>query len=48
MICSDLSEMVLELRILLHDKVAIQQINKHKLMKQGGWILIVCVILVEY
>jgi hypothetical protein len=38
MICNDLSEMVLELRILLHDKVAIQQINKHKLMKQGGWI----------
>jgi hypothetical protein len=30
--------MVLELRILLHNKVAIQQINKHKLMKQGGWI----------
>jgi hypothetical protein len=38
MICNDLSEVVLELRILLHDNVAIQQINKHKLMKQGGWI----------
>jgi hypothetical protein len=36
MICNDLSEMVLELRILLHNKVAIKQINKHKLMKQGG------------
>jgi hypothetical protein len=35
MICNDLSEMVLELRILLHDKVAIQKFNKHKLMKQG-------------
>jgi hypothetical protein len=30
--------MVLELRVLLHNKVAIQQINKHKLIKQGGWI----------
>jgi hypothetical protein len=30
--------MVLELRILLHDKVAIQEINRHELMKQGGWI----------
>jgi hypothetical protein len=36
MICNDLSEMVFELRILLHSKVTIQQINKHKLMKQGG------------
>jgi hypothetical protein len=37
MICNDLSAMVLELKILLHNKVAIQQINKHKLMKQGGF-----------
>jgi hypothetical protein len=36
MVCNDLSEMVLELRILLHDKVAIQKFNKHKLMKRGG------------
>jgi hypothetical protein len=36
MICNDLSEMVLELKILFHDKVAIQQINQYKLMKQGG------------
>jgi hypothetical protein len=36
MVCNDLSEMVLELKILFHDKVAIQQINEHKLMKQGG------------
>jgi hypothetical protein len=36
MICNDLGEMILELRIFLHNKVAIQQINKHKLMKQGG------------
>jgi hypothetical protein len=28
--------MVLELKILFHDKVAIQQINTHELMKQGG------------
>jgi hypothetical protein len=38
MICNDLSERVLELRILLHNKVAIQLTNKHKLMKQGGLI----------
>jgi hypothetical protein len=31
--------MVLELRILLYNKVAIQQINKHKLMKQGGGLI---------
>jgi hypothetical protein len=37
MICNDLSEMVLELKILFHDKVAIQQINQYKLMKQGGF-----------
>jgi hypothetical protein len=36
MICNDLSEMVLELKILFHNKVAIQQINQYKLMKQGG------------
>jgi hypothetical protein len=36
MICNDLSEMVLELKILFHDKVAIQQVNTHKLLKQGG------------
>jgi hypothetical protein len=27
--------MVLELKILFHDKDAIQQINTHELMKQG-------------
>jgi hypothetical protein len=37
MICNDLSETVLELKILFHDKVAIQQINQYKLMKQGGF-----------
>jgi hypothetical protein len=36
MICNNLSEMILELGILFHDKVAIQQFNKHKLMKLGG------------
>jgi hypothetical protein len=36
MICNDLSEMVLELRILLHNKVAIQYINQHIFVKQGG------------
>jgi hypothetical protein len=34
MVCNDLSEMVLELKILFHGKVAIQQINQYKLMKQ--------------
>jgi hypothetical protein len=28
--------MLLKLRISFHDKVAIQQINQYKLMKQGG------------
>jgi hypothetical protein len=36
MICIGLSEMVLELRMLLYDKVVIQQFNNHKLMEQGG------------
>jgi hypothetical protein len=34
MVCKDLSEMVLELRFLFHDNVAIQQFNHYKLMKQ--------------
>jgi hypothetical protein len=38
MICNNLSEMVLELKILFHDKDTIQQINTHELMKQGGLI----------
>jgi hypothetical protein len=37
MVCNDLSEMVLELKILFHDKVAIQQFNQYKLMKQEGF-----------
>jgi hypothetical protein len=36
MVCNDLSEMVLELKILFYDKVAIQQINQYKFMKRGG------------
>jgi hypothetical protein len=30
--------MVLELRVLLHDKVAIQPIDKHGFIKQEVWI----------
>jgi hypothetical protein len=37
MVCKDLSEMVLELRFLFHDKIAIQQFNQYKLIKQGGF-----------
>jgi hypothetical protein len=36
MICNNLSEMVFEFKILFHDKVAIQQVNTHELMKQEG------------
>jgi hypothetical protein len=36
MVCKDLSEIVLELRFLFYDKVAIQQFNQYKLIKQGG------------
>jgi hypothetical protein len=37
MVCKDLNEMVLELRFLFHDTVAIQQFNQYKLMKQEGF-----------
>jgi hypothetical protein len=39
MICINLSEMVLKFKILFHNKVAIQIVNTHELMKQGGFSL---------
>jgi hypothetical protein len=39
MICNDLNEMVFEFKNLFHNKVAIQQLNQYKLMKQGGLVL---------
>jgi hypothetical protein len=36
MTCSNLSEMMFEFKILVHDKVAIQIVNTHELMKRGG------------
>jgi hypothetical protein len=39
MTCSNLSEMMFEFKILVHNKVAIQIVNTHELMKQGGFSL---------
>jgi hypothetical protein len=36
MICNSLFEIVFKLNSLFHDKVAIQNVNTHEPMKQGG------------